>query len=129
MTDTFTRWRTHSLTRPDYGTGMVEGMPAPAGTVFTKLSLQDFQPPLYAERIKEVRGEDGLSENYVLQGYFQGKWVTIKSISLLPGEEPELDFGECAGCGFELEEGEFARGTLCDSCLEQELEAREAATW
>lgn len=129
MTDTFTQWRTHSLTRPEYGAGMIEGLPAPAGTVFTKMSLQNFQPSIYAERIRDVRGDDGLNEAYVLQGYSQGEWVTIKPIVLLFGEEPELDFGECADCGTELEEGDFALGTLCDSCRERELEAREAATW
>lgn len=129
MTDTFTQWRTLSLTRPDYGTGMIEGFPAPAGTVFTKKSLQDFQPSIYAERIKEVRGDNGLHEDYVLQGYSHGEWVTVKPIVLLPGEEPELDFGACADCGAELEESEFALGTICAHCLEREHEAREAATW
>lgn len=129
MSATFTQWRTRSLTRPDYGTGMMEGLPAPAGTAFTTKSLQDFQPQLYANHIEEVRGAGGLTEDYVLQGYHQGEWTTIKPIVLLPGEEPEPDFGECADCGTNLEEGEFALGNRCRHCLDVEHERREAATW
>ncbi len=128
MTHTFTQLRTHSLTNPERRVGMYEEYAKP-GTVFTKEVLEGYQPPLYTDRIKEMRGEAGLTENYVLQGYSDGQWVTLKSIILLPGEEPEPDFGACAECGTALEESEFALGNLCRQCLDAELEAREAATW
>jgi hypothetical protein len=128
MSDAYTKWRVHSLTNPDKHGGLHEGYAAP-GTIFTDMTLQDFEPPLYAGRIEEVRGTAGLEEDYVLQGYCDGEWMTIKSIDLLPGEEPELEFGDCAECGIELEEAEFALGKLCRDCLDAVHEAREAATW
>lgn len=48
----------------------------------------------------------------------------------------EIDFGECAECGQDLEESEFAIGNVCDGCMpafmenfdaRQEAAAEEAA--
>lgn len=76
-----------------------------------------------------LRGEGRRHEQFVLQGYVDGEWITIKAVPLLSGEDHKPDYGNCMDCGHELEEAEFAIGEICCDCLKGVHVVREATTW
>ena len=62
--------------------------------------------------------------------------IPLKSDSVEPDEQSDINFGKCTQCGHGLEENEFAIGAICDGCrpafmarreARQEAEAEEAA--
>lgn len=131
MTEQFTEYRVHSLTNPDNQVGLVTGFACMSRKAyFTREELSVLEVALYEDDFGlKCRGEQRHEEEFVLQGKFNNEWLTIKTVTLLPGEGPEPDYGNCQDCGFELEESEFAVGVICSSCLEKEHGKREASTW
>lgn len=129
--DQFSEYRVHSLTNPKNHVGLVVGYACMSKKkYFTRQELVALEVTLYEDDFGlKCRGEKRHQEEFVLQGKSDEGWLTIKKVSLLPGEGPEPNYGNCQDCGFELEESEFAVGPICSSCLEEEHEKREASTW
>jgi hypothetical protein len=120
MSEQFTQYRTSSLTHPDNRVAMREGYAGISEGSFSREELEGLVVPLYEDDfLMKLRGEGRRQEQFVLQGHVNGEWVTIKEVSLLSGEGPEPDYGNCQDCGRELEESEFALGVICKCCLEK----------
>jgi len=131
MPEQFTEYRVHSLTNPNNGVGLMRGFPyLSKQKYFTRQELEDLQTALYEEDfLIKRRGEDRYREEFVLQGKCGSEWLTIKEVSLLPGDGLPPDYGNCKDCGDELVESEFAVGVICCSCLEVIHDRRESSTW
>jgi len=131
MSEQFTEYRTHSLTHPIKGVGMLHGFAAMSKRKhFSRQELEAHAVEIYEDDfLVKSRGESRHQEKFVLQGLCNGEWLTIKEVLLLPGEGPEPDYGNCQDCGDELQESDFAVGVICNHCLEEVYDEREAATW
>jgi hypothetical protein len=126
MSEQFTEYRVQSLSNPNNGVGLITGFACMSNKkYFTRQELEMHEVSIYEDDFPEDRRQEEL----VLQAKSDGEWLTIKEVSLLPGERPEPDYGNCRDCDIKLEESEFAAGVICSSCLKKVHEEREASTW
>jgi len=130
VTQQFSVYRIHSVTRPNVGVGLLQGFGS-----FSRQELETFTAESLSFYVDEFlmrsRGDERHTEQFMLQASssLDGPWEDIVSIVPLPGDPDDMvdeddddRWGQCMRCTGNLTESEASVGDVCQGCHPAHLE-------